>query len=80
MSKPAIKKVELYVGRFNTVYAQYHYNGSVTLTDDFGDSFHVEKENANTDGYIRYVSAETFRNMEYLNPVEDFDDDGLYGA
>jgi len=80
MAKPITVKKELYKGRFNTVYAEYHRNGSVTLSDDFGVKFHVEKEQAEMDGYIRYVSAETFDNMEYLNPVEDFDEDGLYGA
>lgn len=83
--KPSPEKKVYAKGRFNTVYIVEHYNGSVTLTDDFGESVtNLDAEYLKSVGNsvadaIRWEAAQ-FDNMEYLYPVEDYNADGLYGA
>ncbi|QFR55750.1 hypothetical protein JC221_104 [Yersinia phage JC221] len=85
MSKPVPEKKVYAKGRFNTVYIQENRDGSVTLTDDFGDdtvwldAAYLKRLGKDAPDAIRYSAAE-FYEMAYLYPVEDFDSDGLYGA
>lgn len=82
--KPSPEKKVYAKGRFNTVYIVEHYNGSVTLSDDFDETNTLDAEYLKSVGNsvadaIRWEAAQ-FNNMEYLYRVEDYDADGLYGA
>lgn len=84
MAKPVPPKRVYAKGRFNTVYIQENNDGSVTLSDDFGEVDRLDAGylkslgNDIADG-IRHAAA-GFDEMGYLFPVEDYDSDGLYGA
>lgn len=80
------KKTVYVEGKHNTVYVNQRKNGSFFLSDDLSDDtveFDLEyiKRVGATDlaAAIKYSAAE-FLYMDYLNPVETFDEDGLYGA
>ncbi|QPI18012.1 hypothetical protein POP12_220 [Pectobacterium phage POP12] len=78
-------KKSLFVGKHNTVYIEEYKNGEFTLSDDLSDDtvkFDLEyQEILGSSLYdaIKHQAAE-FLYMDYLYPVETFDNDGLYGA
>lgn len=81
-----VKKTVYAEGKFNTVYVNQRANGSFFLSDDLSDdtrefSLDYIKRVGATDlaAAIKHDAAE-FLYMDYLNPVETFDEDGLYGA
>lgn len=81
-----VKKTLYVEGKFNSVYVNQRKNGSFFLSDDLSDDtieFDLEyiKQIGATDlaAAIKHSAAE-FLYMDYLNPVETFDEDGLYGA
>ncbi|QDH49084.1 hypothetical protein PHYNN_155 [Pantoea phage Phynn] len=79
-------KKTLYVeGKFNSVYINQRKNGSFFLSDDLSDDTiefdleYIKQVGADLAVAIKHSAAE-FIYMHYLNPVETFDEDGLYGA